>query len=388
VIEHPFALAAVLASSVALVLRLERLPRLEPFFRRLPAILWIFLLPVLGTTCGLLPSANALYPALARYLLPTSLVLLLLSSDLVAIARLGPRALGAMAAGALGTAAGAVVALFVFGSALGPEGWKGLAALVGTWIGGSANLVAVSTALGLSAEAQGIAILVDTLVGYSWMAVLIALSARQPALDRALGADRGALVDVARRVEERAARERRPTAVVDATTLVALALAISAAALALGGRLPTVGAVLSPFAWAILLVTSAGLALSLTPLARLEGAGASSLGYAAFYLLLASVGAQADLKKIVSQPVWIAAGVTVIAVHALVLALAVRLLRVPSFFFGAASQACIGGVASAPVVAQVWQPGLAPVGLLLAVVGNVLGTYAGLATAQLLSALS
>jgi uncharacterized membrane protein len=75
-------------------------------------------------------------------------------------------------------------------------------------------------------------------------------------------------------------------------------------------------------------------------------------------------------------------------VHALVRALAVRLSRAPAFFFGAASQACTGGVASAPVVAQVWQPGLAPVGLLLAVVGNVVGTYAGLATAQLLSALS
>jgi uncharacterized membrane protein len=388
VIDQPFALAAVLASSVALVLRLERVARLEPFFRRLPAILWIFLLPVLGTTCGLLPSANPLYPAFARYLLPTSLVLLLLSSDLTAIARLGPRALGAMAAGALGIALGAVVALFLFGAALGPEAWKGLAALVGTWIGGSANLVAVSTALGLSPETQGIAILVDTLVGYGWMGVLIALSSRQAALDRALGADRSALADVARRVAERAARERRPFTVVDATTLVALALALSATALALGRRLPAVGEVLSPFAWAILLVTTAGLALSLTPVARLEGAGASSLGYAAFYLLLASVGAQADLKKIVSQPVWIAAGATVILVHALVLALAVRLLRAPSFFFGAASQACTGGVASAPVVAQVWQPGLAPVGLLLAVVGNVVGTYAGLATAQLLSALS
>ena len=96
---------------------------------------------------------------------------------------------------------------------------------------------------------------------------------------------------------------------------------------------------LTPFAWGILIVTTAGLLLSLTPLAKLDGAGASSLGYAGFYLLLASVGAQADLKKIVTQPLWIVAGAIVIAVHAIVLLAALRLMRAPSFFLGAASQA-------------------------------------------------
>jgi uncharacterized membrane protein len=134
----------------------------------------------------------------------------------------------------------------------------------------------------------------------------------------------------------------------------------------------------------ILIVTTAALLLSLTPLASLDGAGASSLGYAGFYLLLASVGAQADLKKIVTQPLWIVAGVVVIAVHAVVLIAALRWMRAPSFFLGAASQASIGGYASAPVVAEIYQAGLAPVGLLLAVVGNVLGTYLGLAVGALL----
>jgi uncharacterized membrane protein len=104
--------------------------------------------------------------------------------------------------------------------------------------------------------------------------------------------------------------------------------------------------------------------------------------------LLASVGAQADLKRIVAQPLWIVAGVVMIAVHAVVLAAALRWMRAPSFFFGAASQASIGGYSSAPVVAEIYQPGLAPVGLLLAVAGNVLGTYLGLAVGQFLQWLS
>ena len=224
-----------------------------------------------------------------------------------------------MAAAVGGVALGAIVAFLLLGDALGPEAWKGLAALTGTWTGGSANLIAVATSLGLSPEVQGIAILVDTIVGYSWMGILIALSARQASLDRRLRADRGEVEAIGARIEAQLERDRRPLLVRDAVLLVAIAIVTAATGLWLGRLLPPVGDVLTPFAWGILIVTTAALLLSLTPLARLDGAGASSLGYAGFYLLLASVGAQADLKKIVTQPLWIVAGVVVIAVHAVVL---------------------------------------------------------------------
>lgn len=389
-ISDSFSLLAVLSASVALVMWLDSRAAMQPLFKRLPAIFWIYFLPMVATSLGLLPDASPVYSAMSRYLLPASLVLMLLSSDIRAIARLGPRALGAIGAAVLGIALGAVVAFLLLGDALGDESWKGLAALTGTWTGGSANLIAVATSLGLSPETQGIAILVDTVVGYSWMGILIALSSksRQAALDRRLGADRAEVAAMGARVESRAEANRRPLRVRDAIYLVALALVTAALGLWLGKQLPPIGDVLTPFAWGILIVTTAGIGLSLTPLARLDGAGASSLGYAGFYLLLAAVGAQADLGKIVTQPLWIVAGVIMILVHALVLLLALRLMRAPSFFLGAASQASIGGYSSAPVVAEIFQAGLAPVGLLLAVVGNVAGTYIGLAVAQLLKSLS
>ena len=62
-----------------------------------------------------------------------------------------------------------------------------------------------------------------------------------------------------------------------------------------------------------------------------------------------------------------------------------RLLRAPVFFFGAASQACLGGYSSAPVVAAIYEPAMAPLGLLLAVLGNLAGTYLGLFTAEVLA---
>jgi uncharacterized membrane protein len=384
-IDDPFSVLAFLAGTVAAVFQVARVRALAPLFDRMPALVWTYFLPMLSTTLGILPAESPVYRALARYLLPASLVLLLLSAELKAVARLGRTALVVMLMGALGVTLGAVLAFTLLHGFLPDEAWKAFGALTGTWIGGSANLVAVATTLGLSPELQGVIIIVDTVVGYSWMGVLIWLAGRQRAFDHWNGADTGEIAAVAARVEERRGRAARPQTVAEATLLVGLAAGLSALCLAAGRVLPPLGKVLNEFSWAILLVTTIALVLSLTPLARLEAAGASTLGYAGFYLLLASVGAQGDLRKVASHPLFVLAGAIVILVHAAVLFATIRLMRAPLFFFGAASQACIGGYSSAPIVAAIYHPAMAPVGLLLAVLGNVLGTYSGLLVAQLLS---
>lgn len=387
-IKDPLFLLAYLAAVVGLVFQVSRVARLQGLFERLPALVWTYFLPMLSTSVGLIPDDSALYRAMARYLLPASLVLLLISADLKAIARLGRTALVVMAAGCLGVALGCVVAFLILRPWLPAEAWKAAGALAGTWIGGSANLIAVGTALGLSPELQGVIIIVDTVVGYTWMGVLIALAAHQDRFDRGNGADRSVVDGVEARLAERKARGARPISVPDATLMVGLAIVLTAVCIWAGGMLPPVGRVLNPFSWAIVLLTTIALLLSLTPLSRLEEGGASTLGYAGFYLLLASVGAQGDLRKVASHPQFVLFGVIVIAVHAVLTLAAIRLLRAPLFFFGAASQACVGGYASAPVVAAIYQPSMAPVGLLLAVLGNVIGTYAGLLVAQGLSGLA
>jgi len=387
-IQQPIAILAYLAVLVALVFQAPRVPALRVVLDRLPAIFWTYFLPMLSTTVGLLPAQSPVYEALARYLLPASLALLLLSSELRSIARLGRTALLIMAAGLFGTALGAVVAFLLFRPWLPAEAWKALGALTGTWTGGSANLVAVATTLDLSPSLQGVIIIVDTVVGYSWMGVLVFLAGHQARLDRWNHADRALVAEVGVHLDQLRAESERPLRVPEATLMVGLALGLTAACLWLGGQLPPVGRVLNPFSWSIVLLTSAALLLSLTRLSRLEGAGASTLGYAGFYLLLASVGAQGDLRKVVEQPQFVAVGVTVILVHIACVVLALRLLRAPAFFLGAASQACVGGYSSAPIVAALYEPAMAPVGLLLAVLGNVVGTYLGLGVAELLAGLT
>ena len=369
------------------VFQLARARALQPVFDRLPALVWTYFLPMLSTTAGILPAESPVYRAMARYVLPASLVLLLLSSEIKAVARLGRTALVVMAAAVAGIVLGAVVGFVALRPWLPPDAWKGVGALVGTWVGGSANLVAVANALSVTSEMQGVLIIVDTVVGYTWMGFLISFASRQEAFDRWNGADRTLVEGVGSRLAETKAEPPRAPTVADVTLMVGLALGLTALCLAIGARLPPVGQVLNAFSWAIVLLTTIALLLSLTPLARLESAGASTLGYAGFYLLLASVGAQGDLRKVLSHPHFVLLGVIVVVVHALVLLAAVRLLRAPLFFFGASSQACFGGYSSAPLVAAIYHPAMAPVGLLLAVLGNVIGTYLGLAVAQLLSGL-
>ena len=133
------------------------------------------------------------------------------------------------------------------------------------------------------------------------------------------------------------------------------------------------------------MVVTGGLLLSLTPMRSLEECGASRIVYAALYMLLTAIGAQADLKAVLDAPVYLVAGALWIGIHVALLFVMARLLRAPLFFVATGSMANVGGAASAPVVAGVYHPAMAPVGLLMAVAGYVLGIYGGLICAWLLA---
>ena len=64
------------------------------------------------------------------------------------------------------------------------------------------------------------------------------------------------------------------------------------------------------------------------------------------------------------------------AIHAGLLIFVAKLIKAPYFFLAVGSQANVGGAASAPVVAAAFHPSLATVGVLLAVLGYVVGTWA------------
>lgn len=389
VLTDPMAVFAYLAGVLGVVFWLSGLKPLEKLFEVTPPVLYAYFVPTLSTTLGIIPPASPVYDWMTRYLLPLALVLLMITVDLPAIGRLGGMAIVMMLAGTLGIVLGGPVAYLAVGHWLPPEAWKGLAALSGSWIGGTANLVAIAESVGTPDSIMGPIIVVDTVVGYGWMAVLLFLSAWQKRWDRSIRARTEALDATNRRLEEISAH-RAPIEIRHAAAILGLGFVAAVLAVAAGARLPPVGSptIISHTTWAVLIVVTGGLLLSFTPIRRLEEVGASRLGYLALYLLLTGIGAQADLRAVLSAPAFMAAGVIWMMVHVAVLFAVARLVRAPLFFVATGSMANVGGAASAPIVAGVYHPALAPVGLLMAVAGYIVGIYAGLGCAWILGQLA
>jgi uncharacterized membrane protein len=374
------ALSAFLAAVLGGVFWLKQVDALESVFEYLPPVIWAYFVPMLCTSFGIIPAESEVYSWMSTYLLPFSLFLLMITVDLPAILSLGSTALLMMLAGTVGIVIGGPVVFALFGSFFAePEAWKGFAALSGSWIGGTANLVFMQDSVGASASVLAPLLVVDVVAGYGWMGILIFLSSYQERFDRWVGADRGMIERLNQTMKE-ASQDRRAIDLSDLAVMVGLALAAAVGGRALGGQLPAVGdpTIITAGTWAILLVVAVGLALSFTPLRDLEEAGASRVGYFALYLLLTSIGAKADLTAVLDVPLYLVAGVVWIAIHATILLGAAKALGAPLFFFATGSMANVGGAASAPIVAGVYLPAMAPVGLLMGVAGYILGVYAAL----------
>lgn len=388
-LNDPMVIFAYLAGVLGVVFWLSGLPRLKKLFDVTPPVIYAYFIPTISTTLGITPAASPVYDWMVRFLLPIALLLLMITIDLKAILKLGPTALAMVVAGTLGIVIGGPIAYLVFGRFLPEDAWMGLAALSGSWIGGTANMVAVAESVGTPDSVFGPIIVVDTVVGYGWMGVLLFLSAWQGRFDRRIRARTDAIEDTNRRLAA-IDSHRHPIDIRKAAIIVAIGFVGAVLAVAWGDALPVLGdpTIISHTTWAVLIVVTGGLLLSFTPIRDLEEYGASRLGYLALYLLLTAIGAQADLRAVLAAPLFFATGALWIAIHATILLAAAWLLRAPLFFFATGSMANIGGAASAPIVAGVYHPAMAPVGLLMAVAGYILGIYAALGCAWILGAIA
>ena len=138
------------------------------------------------------------------------------------------------------------------------------------------------------------------------------------------------------------------------------------------------------FFWLITIATLTGIALSYSPLKKLEGAGASKLGSVFIYILVASIGMKMDLGAVLDNPGLILVGFIWMCIHFIVIFTVAKLIKAPYFFIAVGSQANVGGAASAPVVATAFHPSLASVGVLLAIFGYIVGTGGALLCAYLM----
>ena len=388
-VQHPAGLLALLLATLAIIFWLANHPTTAGFFKIIPSLLFCYFVPTTLTTLGVIPDESALYSWVKDFVLPASLMLLILALDVPGIIRLGPKAGIMLLAGTAGVVIGGPIALFICHPWLPEDAWQGMSALAGSWIGGGANFVALGQQAGTSDAMMALMVLPDVFVANIWMGVLLYASVHQNRIDKWTGADAQAIRALERRLTDFQERVTRVPVLADLMAILAFAFVGGWVSYKLGMIMPEIstaagGTLISHTTWKYIIVTTLGVVLSFTRARNLEGAGASKIGSVMIYLLVACIGAGANFATITQHPGVIVMGLVWMAVHVIVLLSVAKLIRAPIFFVAVGSQANIGGAASAPVVAAAFHPSLAAVGALLAVAGYVLGTYAGLVCMHLL----
>ncbi|MCK8045772.1 DUF819 family protein [Shewanella sp. 1CM18E] len=384
-------------------------PFWKKFYTFVPALLMCYFLPSLLNTFDIIDgNASQLYYVASRYLLPACLVLLILSVDLKAILSLGPKAIVMFLTGTVGIVIGGPIALLIV-SAIHPEilgvtgpdaVWRGMTTLAGSWIGGGANQAAMKEIYEAGGDIFSIMITVDVIVANIWMAVLLFMASKAKQIDAKTGADTSALEALKDKVEKYHAENARIPSLNDLMMIVAVGFGVTGlahiAADFLGPFFETNYpwtrdySLTSKFFWLIVTVTSIGLAMSFSPVRHLEAAGASKVASAFLYILVATIGLHMDVSKLAdTENLWyFAIGMIWMIVHASFMLIVAKLIKAPLFYMAVGSQANVGGAASAPVVAAAFHPALAPVGVLLAVLGYALGTYMAWICGQILQAVA
>ena len=383
-------------------------PFWEKFYTYIPMVLMCYFLPSILNSLGIIdPDSTRLYFMASRYLLPASLILLTLSTDLKGIINLGPKAIIMFLAGTSGIVIGGPIAILIVSAfapdvvgGVGPDAvWRGLTTIAGSWIGGGANQAAMKEIFQASDEIFSAMITVDVLVGNFWMAFLLIGAGKSEKLDALFKADASAIESLKKKIEDYRASIAKIPNLTDTMVILGIAFGGTGIAHLIGQNVGpwfeqkqaflnqyNLQSLSSTFFWIIVVATSIGVGLSLTPLKKLEGAGASRFGSLFIFVLVATIGLNMDVTAILENPGLFMVGLIWMLVHVTILLTVGKIIKAPFFFIAVGSQANVGGAASAPVVASAFSPSLAPVGALLAVLGYAFGTYGAILCGILMQA--
>jgi len=380
---------------------------IKGFYAIFPPLLLCYFIPGILNSLQVFDGINSPLTAIgSRYFLPACLILFVISLDLKEMWAMRKRAglmfitgtIGIIIGGPLAVWLTAMVAPQVVAGAGPDEVWRGLGTLAGSWIGGGANQVALREILQPSPTLFSSIIAIDVFLAYLWMAFLLYGANKVKAFDRFFKADGSDVNALIARMDAKTATHARMPETKD--LIIMLALAFAGTGLAtyiaepigafIGRNYPNLEqfSLSSPFFWIILIATIFGVILSFTPARKLEYAGASKMGAVLLYMLIVTIGMQMDITAVFTNPGLFVVGIIWISFHALLLLLVGKIAKVPFFYYAVGSMANIGGVASASVASAAFHPALISVGVILAVFGYAIGTYAGWLTAVLMQLVS
>jgi len=384
-IENPFGYLAVLVMIAAGIVYTEKKSQ-HKLFEYLPAIVIIYFVVMLASTFGLWQKTEAItttYKTLKTNLLPAMIFLMLLLADMREIVKLGKKMLLTFLLASTSIGLGFVGMFALFHSSFGSESWKPFAALSGSWMGGTGNMVAIQGALNLPDTAMGYTLLIDSIDYAIWVMILLALVPFAKKFNVWSKADTSIIDEVG---EKLALKEegKKPIDFTSLFMLLGTSLAVSAIAQVGADYLPTTS-FLTHTTWVVIIATLAGIFFAMTPLAKLSGS--SALANIMLYLIVALIASRANFSELTQAPLYILAGFVIIAIHASIMVLCAKLFKLDLFSLGVASLANIGGVASAPILASAYSKALIPIGVLMAMLGYILGTFGGLMVGKVLQSI-
>lgn len=357
-------------------------------FNYAPPLLFIYIIPVILSNSGVIPSKSGVYDFMGTNLLPMFLAIMLLNVNMLATVRVLGRGIFVMLAGTLGVVIGAPTGFAIVSHGLGPEAWKGFGALAGSWIGGTGNMLAVAQMVDLDESSLnlGYAVVADNAVYLIWLPIMLGSKSLASRFHKFTGvaADRLKQLESAAKelTVDKGRMEMRHFLYLIFFGFLVTTLATTIAQSIDPISTSTGQVIVSDKTYKILLVTIFGIALSFTRANKIPGSHAFSM--ALVYLFVARMGAKADLSKLDSSVLWFVLGAYIwIFIHGGLLLAAAKLCRVDVHTAAIASAANIGGAASAPIVAAYHRPSLVPVAVLMSLLGYAIGTPLAYLAAQL-----
>jgi len=385
-IENGFTYLAVLMMIAASIVYTEKKSQYK-LFEYLPAIVVIYFVVMLASTFGLwhkTESVTATYKSVKSNLLPAMIFLMLLLADMREIFKLGKKMLLTFLLATTSIALGFVGMFALFHTSFGEESWKPFAALSGSWMGGTANMVAIQGALDLPDSAMGYTLLIDSIDYAIWVMILLVLVPFAKKFNIWSKADTSAIDEVGERLALKE-ENKKPISFDSLFLLLGSALLVSALSQYGASFLPT-SDYLTQTTWVVILATLAGILFAMTPLAKVSGS--SELANIMLYLIVALIASRANFAELTEAPLYIFAGFVIITIHVVIMVIFAKLFKLDLFSLGVASLANIGGVASAPILASAYSKALIPIGVLMAMMGYILGTFGGLMVGKVLEMLS
>lgn len=383
-ITNGFTYIAFLIFLAASLVMLEKKTQ-SKVFKYVPPVVLLYLLAMIFCTAGLwdMAATKATYSALKNNLLYAMVFVMLLRCDIRKILKLGPRMLGGFFAASVSIGIGFLVTFAVLHTPMGAQAWKALAALCGSWMGGSGNMVAIQAALDIGEADMAYALVVDSIDYSIWVMFLLWIINFAPQFNRWTKADTTILDEVSRRLEADVAVKDDKITFPGLIFLIGGGLLISAISQNIGVSIQSVAPILDKATWTVLVVTLLGLIFAVTPVAKIPGS--TEVSNVLLYIVIALLASRASFAELTDAPLWIAAGFMILAIHGIILLALAKIFKLDMFTCGVASLANIGGTASAPILAGTYSGALVPVGVLMALMGYVIGTGGGLIVGKMMS---